>query len=197
MAEQYSSSAVQLLPNACVDDITPPTFAGIATLLALSSGALLAGWALGTDAGGGVKYRIYIALGSVSAASLFNANNLVEIAPVGSTYRPIFTLAPANWPSPSSPIYLLKGQVYTVGVRAEDGAGNVETNVVVMTATALATVDLPAVLQTEIEDLATEIAKIKAHIAPDMAGVIQKQVPPVLDGEIDGSGQLDGTIRGS
>lgn len=130
---------VQKLPSACVIDLTAPTFAGIATAVPHTDGTIKATWALGTDSTPPIEYLVYIALGSVSAATLFQSTNLYAIAPSGSTSLDVYKLG-------DNVTYLIKDLTYTLGVRAKDGVGNIETNVAVLTAVATGSGNLPQVL---------------------------------------------------
>ena len=144
MAQQYSETVVQKLPSACVVDITPPTFAGVASATPNTDGSISLAWLAATDLTGPIEYLLYIALGSVSAGTLFQVSNLVTIAPAVLTKK-IFTLADQT-------TYLVNGQQYTVGVRAKDGVGNINTNVVILTPTAIASGNIPGVYQQILND---------------------------------------------
>lgn len=145
MAQQYSETLVQKLPSACVVDITPPTFTGVASATPNADGSISLAWLAATDLTGPIEYLLYIALGSVSAGTLFQVSNLVTIAPAVLTKK-IFTLADQT-------TYLVNGQQYTVGVRAKDGVGNINTNVVILTPTAIASGNIPGVYQQILNDL--------------------------------------------
>lgn len=123
--KQYSSSLVQTLPDACIIDVTPPVFAGISSLIPQGNGSLKAIWAAATDAIGPITYDVYIAAGSVNAATLFQAANIVSSKK--SLQALIYTLADET-------TYLGINQTYTVGVRARDGVGNQSSNVQLLTA---------------------------------------------------------------
>jgi hypothetical protein len=135
-----------LAPNAAVTDLTPPTFAGITGNTPNTDGSISVAWSLASDATPPIEYLVYIALGSVSAATLFQTTNLTRIAPAGSTSTKIFLLADQT-------TYLVNGQQYTVGVRAKDAVGNIDSNTVIQTPTAIASGNLPVVLQTLATDL--------------------------------------------
>lgn len=116
-------------PNACVVDLTPPTFTGITSAIAQGNGSIKVNFPAATDATTPVRYRVYIALGSVSAAALFVSSNVVSVVePSGSgpfsTY--IYTLSDLT-------TYLAINQIYTFGVRAVDAVGNMNTNTVIDT----------------------------------------------------------------
>ncbi|MBL0233228.1 MAG: hypothetical protein IPQ08_06145 [Chitinophagaceae bacterium] len=149
---QYSAGAsYQLVPSACIVDITPPTFTGISSLTASTDGSLTANWPLATDTTPPIEYIIFIALGSVSAGALFVNSNIVTIAPSGVISKKIFTLADQT-------TYLVNGLTYTVGVRAKDALGNINTNTVILMVVATGSGNLPVVFQTIATDLAaTEI----------------------------------------
>lgn len=129
----YAESSIIETPNACIVDLIPPTFSGISTAVAQNNGSTKITWNAATDATTPIRYNIYIAYGSVSATSLFQPNNLVMVSPPNSTSSYIFNLAPGVWLNPSDPIFLTKGQIYTYGVRAIDGVGNIDNNNTILT----------------------------------------------------------------
>ena len=119
MAHQFSNSATQKLPQACVVDLTAPTFAGIATLVANANGSLTAGWLAATESvSPPVSYEVYIQAGN--ATGLFNVANIAQISRTLSAT--IFAL--------SSGVVLQQGVTYFVGVRAIDSLGNRDSNLV-------------------------------------------------------------------
>lgn len=124
MGQYFSQPMLQHLPSASLPDVTAPTFAGITGLAANSDGSLSPSWSAATDATGPVEYRIYLALGSVSAAVLYATTPLFSV--YGLSARIYADAANAA---------LVAGSLYTVGVRAEDAVGNVNTNVIVLTQT--------------------------------------------------------------
>jgi len=129
MVDQYFAGNFQhFVSNASIVDLTPPSFSGISSATANSNGSITASWATATDASSPITYLIYIALGSVSAASLFVPANLVTIAPSLATSTKVYTLADQT-------TYLLANQIYTLGVRASDVVGNANTNTAIATAT--------------------------------------------------------------
>lgn len=152
MAAQYFAGLFyQSTPNASVSDLTPPTFAGITGTTPNTDGSITASWSPASDATGPIEYNIYIALGVVNAATLFQASNLVKIAPAGTTSTRVFTLADQS-------TYLVNGQQYTMGVRARDAVNNMDSNTALQTPTAIASGNLPVVLQTLATDLDAVLA---------------------------------------
>lgn len=147
----FAGISSQLLPNAAISDLTPPTFAGITGATPNTDGSITALWSAASDATPPIEYNIYIALGVVSAAALFVPGNLVTISPALTTSKRIFTLADQT-------TYLVNGQQYTMGVRAKDAVGNIDTNLVIQTPTAIASGNLPVVLQTLATDLDAVLA---------------------------------------
>lgn len=147
----FAGISSQLLPNAAISDLTPPTFAGITGATPNTDGSITALWSAASDATPPIEYNIYIALGVVSAAALFVPGNLVTISPALTTSKRIFTLADQT-------TYLVNGQQYTMGVRAKDAVGNIDTNLVIQTPTAIASGNLPVVLQTLATDLDSVLA---------------------------------------
>lgn len=128
MAQQFSRSVVQRLPEACQNDTTPPTFGGIQTLTQQPNGSLLATWSAGSDLAGPLSYEVYILQGIASAAALFSTANIALITRQLSAR--VFTLSNLN-------SYLLPGQTYTVGVRAIDALSNRSSNTQLLTAVSL------------------------------------------------------------
>jgi hypothetical protein len=124
--KQYSSSLVQTLPDACIVDVTPPTFGGITSLVPQGNGSLKAMWSAATDAIGPISYDVYIAAGVVNAATLFQNANIVS-AKKSALQALIYSLADET-------TYLGINQTYTVGVRARDGVGNQSSNTQLLTA---------------------------------------------------------------
>lgn len=154
-----------LSPNSCVYDVTPPTFSGVSSLTPNTDGSITVAWALATDATPPIDYLIYIALGSVSAATLFQTSNLTRISPSGTTSTRVFLLGDQS-------TYLVNGSTYTVGVRARDAVGNINTNTVVATTVAIASGNLPSVYQS----LATNIAATEVLLAQDHTNLNQDHV---------------------
>lgn len=158
----------QRTSQACLVDSTPPTFAGIAGATPENSGSIEAQWALASDSNPPISYEVYIALGAVSAGVLFQPSNLVDIAPNGSTSKKVFTLGDGT-------TFLVKNQVYTLGVRARDALGNVEFNTVIQTATAIASGNMAQVYQDLIDDMETVIAEIGA-VSPNFGQKVRAVV---------------------
>ena len=164
MASQFfPGNFLQVLPQNCIVDLTPPTFAGVSGLTPKNNGAMHVSWGSATDSANPINYLIYVSLGNVNAATLFQSQNLAAITPDGHTSWYLFSLAKDAWPNANSPVYFIKDQEYTIGVRARDGAGNVETNTVVMTTTAIGSVDLATIFQT----LQTQFAQDHANFIDD------------------------------
>lgn len=162
--EQYFSEVSdQELPGACTPDVTPPVFTGVSGLVPKNNGAIQVLFGSATDDTNPIDFLIYISLGDVDAATLFQSQNLVEIAPAGCSGTFVFTLGKGVWPNVNSPVFIIKDQEYTFGVRARDAVGNVETNTVVMKTTAIGSVDLATIFQT----LQTQFAQDHANFQSD------------------------------
>ena len=104
--------------QACIIDITPPTFSGINFLDVESRGQIRAGWAVATDPTAPIRYEVYIKAGN--NVNLFNTANIIAIT--DKLQYDIFTLPDGS--------FLQNGQVYFVGVRAIDGVNNRDNNTV-------------------------------------------------------------------
>lgn len=102
--------------DACIVDLTPPTFAGINFLDVESRGQIRAGWSAATDATPPLRYEVYIQ--ATTATGLFNVANIIASTP--NLQYDIFTLPDGS--------FLQNGVTYFVGVRAVDGVGNRDNN---------------------------------------------------------------------
>lgn len=110
--------AKQPTSQACIVDVTPPTFAGITYLTLGALGQLQMQWSAATDATGPIRYEIY-----VQAATYINLFNTVNIAKVTTQLNDtVFSLADGSLLQPAVNYY--------VGVRAVDAIGNRDTNFV-------------------------------------------------------------------
>lgn len=106
--------------QACIIDLTPPTFAGINFLDVESRGQIRAGWSAATDSTPPIRYEVYVQ--ASTATGLFNVNNIVAVTP--HLQYDIFTLPDGS--------FLQNGTTYYVGVRAIDGVNNRDSNLVSM-----------------------------------------------------------------
>lgn len=104
--------------EACIIDLTPPTFAGINFLDVESRGQIRAGWSAATDPLTPIRYQIYIQ--ASTATGLFNTSNVIALTP--NLQYDIFTLP--------NGAFLQNGTTYYVGVRAFDGVNNMDSNTV-------------------------------------------------------------------
>lgn len=112
------SSVIQSTSQACIVDITPPSFAGIQSLIIGTKGELNAEWLAGTDPQSPIRYAVYIQ--EFTNVGLFHPLNL--LAQTNKLKYSIFN-------TPDGAI-LKSGSTYHVGVRAIDGIGNQETNTI-------------------------------------------------------------------
>jgi hypothetical protein len=117
----------QRASGACTLDTTPPTNTGITSVTANDNGSLSVVSSVATDATAPIRYEYYI---STTNVGLFNTSNICLIK--NSPNADIFTDANED---------LLTSQLYYVGVRAVDGAGNRETNTLDDSATSLGVPD--------------------------------------------------------
>lgn len=106
--------------QACIVDLTPPTFGGINFLDVESRGQIRAGWSAATDATPPIRYEVYIK--ASTATGLFNTTNIIAVTP--NLQYDIFTLPDGS--------FLINGTTYYVGVRAIDGVNNRDSNTVSM-----------------------------------------------------------------
>lgn len=123
MPDQFTyANAYQSSSQACIIDITPPTFSGISGLTVGSSGQLIVSWSAASDTTPPIHYEIYVQANT--ATGLFSASNIAEI--VIGTNSSVFTLNDGS--------YLAIGTTYYVGVRAVDAVGNRDNNTVSLNA---------------------------------------------------------------
>lgn len=106
--------------QACIIDLTPPTFAGITFLDVESRGQIRSGWSAATDATAPIRYEVYIK--ASTATGLFSTTNIIAVTP--NLQYDIFTLPDGS--------FLANGTTYYVGVRAIDGVNNRDSNTVSM-----------------------------------------------------------------
>src|SRR5574343_249219 len=106
--------------QACIIDLTPPTFAGINFLDVESRGQIRAGWSAATDATPPIRYEVYIK--ASTSSGLFNTSNVIAVTP--NLQYDIFTLPDGS--------FLQNGVTYYVGVRAIDGVNNRDSNIISM-----------------------------------------------------------------
>ncbi len=203
MSSTYFTGEMQLTPTeACIVDTTPPTFAGVQSVTPQNSGALLVAWNAASGTPTPLEYKVYIGLGVVSAAALFAMD---PVAHVNTLQALVFTLN-------DQATYLVKDQVYTIGVRSEDDLGNTETNTVTLQATAIASGNVAQIIQQAAQDLtlaATSISEsadkidaaadvIESVDFPSLAESIKTAIKALplcgLDTEITASGEVDAEI---
>jgi hypothetical protein len=159
MATQFSRTSVQKISLYGVDQLTAPSFGGITSVNANADGSFTLNWAAATAPSGCVtpiEYITYIALGSVSSATLFQSSNIYSYTPFGNLSAKVFTLA-------NGTTYLIRGQVYTFGVRAKSATGISENGTAILTETAIGSGNLPQIFQ----DLANSLTSIEQDLAQD------------------------------
>lgn len=104
--------------SACIVDIVPPTFAGVATTVVGSRGQIVATWLAATDPTPPIRYEVYIQ--ATTATGLFNILNIVGIT--DKLQFSTFTMPDGS--------FLVNGTTYYVGVRALDAVSNRDSNTV-------------------------------------------------------------------
>lgn len=114
--------------QACVTDLVPPTFSGIATLIANSNGSLTATWLAASDPTLPIRYEVFVQKNT--ATGLFGSANKVMITE--NLQAVLFTEADGS---------LLETGTYFVGVRALDGTGNQDSNLVSLSAVSVGVLD--------------------------------------------------------
>jgi hypothetical protein len=104
--------------QACIIDLTPPTFAGIDFLTRGPLGQLRVSWLTATDATNPIRYEIYVKPND--SLNLFSTSNIAFIT--SQLNAEIFTLGNGT--------LLQTGVRYYVGVRAVDAIGNRDNNTI-------------------------------------------------------------------
>lgn len=104
--------------QACIVDLTPPTFAGVTSVSVQSRGQIRSVWSAASDATVPLRYEVYIQAGT--ATGLFNTANICGITS---------QLSFDTWTTPDGN-FLVNGTTYYVGVRAVDGVSNRDSNTV-------------------------------------------------------------------
>lgn len=115
-----SGGALQPTAQACIIDLTPPTFAGINFLTRGVLGQLKAIWLAATDLSSPIRYEVYVQ--AEPASNLFNTANIALVTT--NLQADVFALADGS--------LLQSGVKYFVGVRAVDAVGNRDNNIVSM-----------------------------------------------------------------
>lgn len=104
--------------SACIVDLLPPTFAGIATMVVQSRGQMRATWLAASDVTAPIRYEVYIK--ASTATGLFNVANIIAIT--DKLQYDAFTMPDGS--------FLVNGTTYYMGVRAIDGVNNRDSNTV-------------------------------------------------------------------
>ena len=113
-----SDNFYQGTTQACIVDLMPPTFAGIASVSVQSRGQIRATWAAASDPTPPIRYEVYIQVSTPTG--LFNTANIVAIT--DKLQYDTFTLPDGS--------FLVNGATYFLGVRAIDGVSNRDSNLV-------------------------------------------------------------------
>lgn len=116
----FSGKFYHSVPSSCLVDITAPTFSGVSSITPNADGSLSVSWSAASDASLPIRYQVY--LKKSNSTSLFTDTYLVQITKNLNTR--LYVDADLNT--------LEENATYYVGVRAMDGVGNVETNVVTL-----------------------------------------------------------------
>jgi hypothetical protein len=136
-----------------------PTFSGISSVTPFNDGSFGITWlpAYGISASP-TEYRVYVAYGSVTAASLFVNANWVLTTKQSATTATVFQLGDGI-------TYFSNGNTYTFGVRAVSSQNVSETNAVIATSTAIGSGNLGSVFQDIINDLSSEISNLNSDLS--------------------------------
>lgn len=104
--------------SACIVELNPPIFSGIANVDVESRGQIRAGWSAATDATAPIRYEIYVK--ASTNVGLFATANIIALT--DKLQFDIFNLPDGS--------FLQNGTTYFVGVRAIDGVSNRDSNTV-------------------------------------------------------------------
>lgn len=118
-----TGGSTQGTSQACIIDTTPPVFAGINFVTRGSLGQIRALWNSATDVSLPIRYEVYIK--SDTNSDLFNTVNIALVTT--QLQADIFSLPGGS--------LLQSGTTYYVGVRAIDGVGNRDANLVSLSQT--------------------------------------------------------------
>lgn len=166
----------QETPQACLVDLTPPTFAGIVSLLAKTNGALAASWAAATDDSEPIRYRVFIK--KATATGLFDPGNIALETQKLSVDLFFDALGDV----------LEYGVTYYVGVRAVDQPGNEDSNSVSLSATS------EGVISSEISGILNKIEALVATTCQTLEGSVTDS-DTVLEGQVEESSDLEGEVN--
>lgn len=175
MADLLAEEMVHVSNGACVDDVTPPTFAGIASLSANANGSLSASWAAATDTATPIRYEIYVQ--ASTAIGLFSTSNIAMIT--NQLSAGIYSLSDAS--------LLLSGVVYFVGVRSVDSVGNRDSN------TASLSEISNGVPDDSVASIINALNQIAGFATQDVVGIVDDDSD--LLGSIEDDTDLIGTVE--
>lgn len=140
-------------------DVSLPTFAGLTSVTPNTDGSF--SLTHGTPTGSKPPFDVvyYAALGSVSAATLFQSSNRVSAIDIGAEQK-VFTLRDGT--------YFVNGLQYTFGARAKDAFTYYETNTSIVVSTAIASGNVYEEYQTilsALQTIETSFGSIASSIA--------------------------------
>ena len=118
-----TGQSLQPTSQACIVDLTPPTFAGIDFLTRGPLGQLRLSWLPASDATQPIRYEVYVK--PIEDTNLFNTANIAIIT--SQINADVFALGNGT--------LLQTGVKYYVGVRAVDAVGNRDINTVILNQT--------------------------------------------------------------
>lgn len=169
-ADTYTPGGVrQSTPQSATIVTTPPIFGGITGVTPQSDGGFNVQWGSVTSINPPFEFQIYVGLGVLTATELFSLP-IADLGTSNQTNKTIYKLS-------DNSTYFVNGETYTFGVRCKDGVQNQNTNLTILTGTAIASGNLTALLQ-------TEVAKLDASIKGLGGGVTMELVTPVLSMDV-------------
>lgn len=171
----FAQAAIMQTPNACTLDVTAPTFAGIATLVAQANGSLKATWLAATETGSPpARYRVFIQKNS--ATGLFSSGN--QLLDTYELSQDIYTLKDGT--------SLELGATYFVGVRALDQTGNIDGNTVSLSAVS------KGVLSGDILTVAQTLNALLVGLEGGVQGVVENG--DGVSGVVSDEGPVSGVV---
>ncbi len=155
-----TGGAFQPTSQACIVDLVPPVFSGINFLTRGSLGQLKAFWNTGTDTSLPIRYEVYVK--ADTSSDLFNTANIAIVTT--QLQADIFALAGGS--------LLQSGTSYYVGVRAIDGVGNRDANLVSLNQTSSGILGITSAQVSGVFAVNTSGELIASFWVNDLEGVI-------------------------
>ena len=156
MSQFFTGFFKQVTSHSSVIDNSLPIFQGIDNIIPNVDGTISVSWLSGSTSKPSLQYFIYIALGIVDSSLLFQSSNLVKIVPSSSLTTKILTLSDQS-------TYLVNQLDYTLGVRASDALGYIDSNVSILSVKAIGSGNLPDMFQSSLVLLDNSISTLDGY----------------------------------